>query len=171
MKYHNTKNILITITLILCLFNFISNSTNASEPNIIELSLDPVEPKPMSAINFTAKIVSDDDIESVRIIVTECLQGMCSAFNYNESLNRTTNNSYEGQVLLTRNDAIKIKYRLEILSNGAWYVSNTSFYDLNTTGFNYTKEDKEKLKSTPGFELILMLFSIILTLFLKKRKL
>jgi hypothetical protein len=153
------------------LFNFYVNTVSASDPNIIEISLDPIEPKPMSAINFTAKIVSDDDIESVRIIVTECMEGMCSAFSYNKSLNKTINNSYEGQVLLTRNDAIQIKYRLEIYHNGKRYISNTSYYDLNTTGFNYTKKDKEKPESTPGFEFVLLLFSAGILLIIRYYKL
>jgi len=174
-KYHKGEKSDMTkwiiIPLLLCLLNFYVNTLSASEPNILEISLDPIDPKPMSTINFTAKIESDDDIERVRIIVTECMEGLCSVFGYNESLDKTTDNSYEGQVLLTRNDAAQIKYHIEIYYNGTRYISNTSFYNLNTTGFNYIGEDKEKQESTPGFELVLILLSIVLCLYLSKRKL
>ncbi len=146
------------------MFNFYESTVSASEPNSIEIFLDPIDPKPMSTINFTAKLVSDGDIESVRIIVTECMSGLCSVFGYNESLNKTSNNTYTGHVLLTRDDATQIKYHLEIYYNETWYVSNTSFYDLNTTGFNYTKKIKEKSGSTPGFEIPLFVLSIALIL-------
>jgi hypothetical protein len=151
------------------LINF-TNLTLVSEPNIIKISLDPVEPKPMSTINFTAIITSDDSIESMRIIVRECMSGLCSVFGYNESLNKTINNTYNGQVLLTRNDATQIKYHLEIYYNGTRYISNTTFYNLNTTGFNYIKEAIEKPESTPGFEIIPVVIAVVLVLFWKQKK-
>jgi len=170
-KQHTVRYILIKIFLIFCLFNFIGNAVSAFEPEIIEISLEPVDPKPMSKINFTAVITSNDSIESVRIIVTECMKEMCSAFGYNESLNKTDEDTFKGQVILTRNNATQIKYCLEILSKGTWYFFDTRFYNLNTTtGFNY-ETGSSKDRSTPGFELILIFFTIILILFLKKRKL
>lgn len=169
-KYHNAKNIWLMFTVIFCLFNFIINSVSASEPNIVEITIDPVDPKPMSKINFTAIIKSDGGIESVRIIVRECMKGLCSVFGYNESLNKINNDTYTGQVQLTRNDATQIKYHLEIYFNGTIYISNTSFYNLNTTGFNYTKKTNEKQESTPGFEIIQILITVVLVLFWKRMK-
>lgn len=171
-KYHNTKNKMksyILIILIIFLINFVGNTASASEPNIVEVHLEPVDPKPMSKINFTAIITSDDNIESVRVIVTECMNGLCSFFDYNESLNKTANNTYSGQVVLTRNDATQIKYHLEIYHNGTRYISNTTFYDLDTTGFNYTKEINEKTESTPGFELAILFISAGLMLMGRQR--
>ena len=150
------------------LINF-SNLTPVSKPNIVKICLDPVNPKPLSKINFTAIIKSDKDIEKVRVIVTECMSGLCSIFGYNKSLIKTNDDIYEGQVQLTRDDATQIKYRLEIYYNGTIYISNTSFYDLNTTGFNYIKKVKEKQESTPGFEIILVVITVLLVLFWKRK--
>jgi hypothetical protein len=169
-KYHNAKNIWLVFSVIFCLFNFIINSVSAFEPNIVEITINPVDPKPMSTINFTAIITNEESIDSVRIIVRECMSGLCSVFGYNESLEKTINNNYTGQVQLTRDDATQIKYHLEVYYNGSIYISNTSFYDLNTTAFNYTKKSNENQESTPGFEIFQILITLVLVLFWKQKK-
>jgi len=75
---------------------------------------------------------------------------------------------YETQIKLVHEDATKIKYYVKIFSNDTWFVSNVSFTNLSSPVSNSYKIRSED-RSTPGFELVLMLFSIGFYLVLKKR--
>ena len=69
---------------------------------------------------------------------------------------------YEGTFKLTHSDATKIEYHLEILSNGTWYQYNTSyFYMFNNSEENIIDPEDNQ---TPGFEFMLLIFSVGLLL-------
>ncbi len=69
---------------------------------------------------------------------------------------------YEGTFKLSYSDSTKIKYHLEILSNGTWYQYNTSYFYI----FNDSEENiiDNKDNQTPGFEFILLIVSAVLLL-------
>jgi len=145
----------------------VQNSINAEENPIFgSIDIYPSKPAPHSNVSFTIGINSNVTVEDIRLIVQECKSGMCLRNDSNVSMNYSHSCCmafYETQIKLIYEGATTIKYYVKILSNGTWYTSDTSFTDLSIPGNNN--------RSTPGFELVLIIFSIILFLTLKKRNL
>ena len=73
---------------------------------------------------------------------------------------------YDAELELTRKDATQIKYHLEILSNGTWYEYETDYIPISRVKVNDTDGSIEN--TTPGFEIVILLFSIFVLL--KKKK-
>jgi hypothetical protein len=75
---------------------------------------------------------------------------------------------FEADLELTHEDATQIKYHLEIMSNGSWYEYETDFIPIFRISDNNTDGSIEN--TTPGFEIIILLFSIFIFLKLKKKR-
>lgn len=75
---------------------------------------------------------------------------------------------YETEYTFTREDATQLKYHLEILSNGTWYIFETGFINLSSNPDNNIDDDKKN--TTSGFELIFVILAVILILFLRRKK-
>jgi hypothetical protein len=75
---------------------------------------------------------------------------------------------YETEFNFTSEDVIQIKYHLEILSNDTWYIFETGFINLSSNPD--TNIDDVKKNTTPGFELIFVILTVIIILVLRRKK-
>lgn len=141
----------------------------SADPTIIEVNVDPIEPMPFSTVNFTVTINSEDNLDDVRLFVQECAEDMCFFPGLNLSTTNISEDTYYTQVTLIKEGATQIKYHLEILSNESWYKSETSYIDLKIDE-NSIASNNSNSQSTPGFEPVLIISSILLALILKQRK-
>jgi hypothetical protein len=145
----------------------------SSQPVVQQVSCYPSEPTPQSNVTFVVGINSSNcSIDQVCLIAQECMDDLCSIYSQNLSMNYTYSccmDFYEAEFKGEREDATQIKYHVEILSNGSWYVFETGFIDLLDSPDNNIDDNKKN--TTPGFEIVLILFSIILFLIVKKRNL
>jgi len=127
---------------------------------------------PLSNVTFVVGInSSNSSIDNVCLIVQECMADLCSIESQNLSMNYSYSccmDFYETKFKGKREDATQIKYHLEILSNGSWYTFETGFINLLDNPNDINDNNKNTI---PGFELVLIIFSIILFLILKKRNL
>jgi hypothetical protein len=145
----------------------IQNSINAEENSVFgDIIVSPLEPTPLSVVNFTVGVNSNITVEDVRLIVRECTGGMCFLDDYNISMNYTYTccmDFYETQIKFIHEDATQIKYYVKIFNNGTWHTSNTSFTNLSIPVSN-NPVISPKNRSLPGFEFVLLFFSIGLLL-------
>lgn len=168
---------LISFLLLVCM-----QSSTVADPIVTTVSLDPVDPAPTETITFTATIDSNETPTSVFILVQECNENICFKDGYNESMTVQATGEYQGQIALQRDDATYIKYHIVILSNGEWYATEITEFDLtvddgngdtngNNTNNGSTNGDNENGDATPGFELMVFLIagSIIIISFKHKR--
>jgi hypothetical protein len=101
-------------------------------------------------------------VDEVRLIVQECTGGMCFLNDYNVSMNYSYSccmDFYETQIELIHKDATQLKYYAKILNNDSWYISNRSITNLSIPVNNNPVIIPEN-RSLPGFELVLLFFSI-----------
>ncbi|RLF56583.1 MAG: hypothetical protein DRN27_09430 [Thermoplasmata archaeon] len=152
-------------------FSIILTPSYIAEPIVEEFYIYPSQPLPLSNVAFTAGINNNStNIDAVYLILGECMDDLCFIDSQNISMNYTYSccmDFYEAEVNLTHEDATRVKYHLEIKSNGTWHEYEPDFISLSIPA---TKEADDTLeKSTPGFELVLILISIIFCLILRKR--
>lgn len=157
--------------LLLCL-SIIFFPKVSSQPIVQQVYCYPSEPMPQSNVTFVVGINSSNSgIDDVCLIVQECMTDLCSIKFQNLTMNYSYSccmDFYEAEFKGEREDATQIKYHLEILSNGSWYTFETGFIDLLDNPNNANDNNKN---TVPGFELVLIIFSIVLFLVLKKRNL
>ncbi|MBU0498252.1 MAG: hypothetical protein KKC68_07915 [Candidatus Thermoplasmatota archaeon] len=132
-----------------------------AEPTVMSITLNPTDPNPLETIKFTAVIESDTELDEVRIIVAECTEGICYKDDFNVSMSVNGDGAYIGDVTLTHDDTVYIKYHIEMLSDGMWYATEITEYNLtekpsNGDNGNATNGDGD---NTPGFELISVLLA------------
>ena len=84
--------------------------------------------------------------------------------DFNISMEKITNDTYQGQCTLVEEEATQIKYRLKISCNETWYTTNTTFIPLAVDVKKNTTQDSHNPASTPGFEMPLLVLSIALIL-------
>lgn len=159
----------------LCL-SFVGIGT-AVDPTFGEIDVSPENPERLSDVTFTVD-VEGENITDVRINVEECIEGMCYSDYQNISMQKTGNNTWEATVTLIHDDAIYGTCWLVIESNGEWFdfkdvkkefdiSAGTENGDTNGgNGGNGGNGDN----GTPGFELIVLVISVIVALFIYKRK-
>ena len=153
------KTMVLTAFLIFSLCISIIGTIRAVEPTVVEVTLDPEDPAPQSTIIFTAVITSEDNIEELRLIVRECKEGLCYTGGFNESMTTVDTDTYQTSVTLIHDGSTYIKYHLEIKSDGTWYKNDITEVDLKLNSDN-----------TSGFEMILLLISIVIGTLVLKRK-
>lgn len=160
------------VFLLLLFLSFIFFPKAFSQPIVKQVSCDPSEPMPQSNVSFFVGInKNNSSIDQVCLIVQECMTDLCSIKFQNLTMNYSYSccmDFYEAEFKGEREDATQIKYHVEILSNGSWYVFETGFIDLLDNPNNANDNNKN---TVPGFELVLIIFSIVLFLVLKKRNL
>ena len=162
MKNSMTNIFLIGI-LILNIYSLVAGVVANAEPTVIDITFYPEEPAPLSTITFNAT-VDGDDISAVYLIVEECAGLICYKVQ-NVTMNEVGNGTYQAEATLKRDDATMVKYHLKIESNGAWYENERVEFDLSE------KTNGQNSKKTPGFELIILIMSIIaVTFYIKKRE-
>lgn len=164
------KNVLIATIVILGLC--VSSAGVMAVP-VVEVTIDPVEPEPLSTVTINATITSEDDIDEVFLRIKECRDDFCY-LDKDFSMTEIAPGEYQVNVTLEHSDANNIGYQLVINSNGTWY----NFFTpedmictyLKTTSSDGQQDDGGDGTGTPGFELVLMIVSIAIIVFMLQRK-
>ena len=141
-----------------------SASTVLADPTVVQVTIDPAKPLPLSTITFNATILSNETIDEVRLLVQECRVDLCFVGGFYVSMVKISNDTYQAQYTLVREEALEIKYSLNIACNKTWYASNTTIITLAS---NANKDPA----STPGFEIVLLFVSVVLLLMRRHYKL
>ena len=162
------RNILVISIIIVLGLHISAVNAIVTEPNVEKITLEPEEPTPLSTITFTATINSTEELDDVRLIVKECSEVLCFIDGFNVSMGATSDGDYRVQVTLKHDDTIEIKYHLEIDSNGIWYHSDVTVFNLTTDANN--KTNGNNTNSTPGFRSISFLITILIGLLLFRRE-
>ncbi len=157
MKYLRGE---ILITTIIMIIIYISSAFVLADPVIEDISINPTSPSPKSTITFTAT-VTGDQIDEVYLLLQECKEDLCFP-RTNASMNKLESGKYQTSITLEESDATYIQYWLNINEDGTWYSSEEDIIKKNLS----TKPED----SIPGFELLVFLVSIIILLFIIKRK-
>ena len=158
--------LLLTIGLGLCFISIIN-----AEPVVQNVFYNPNSPAPLSTINFSVSIVTDDKIDDVRLILQECMDDICFIDKYNISMNYSYSccmDFYESEFKQTQKNSSKVKYHVEILSNNTWYYYKNDYINLSRENDNGLKFDFNK--SVPGFELTALLIPMILLIVYFRKK-
>jgi len=170
MKKRMNERLLIGV-LLLGIFLVNVTVVGAADPTVDDISYDPTSPTKESTITFTAE-VSGDDIE-VWLTVQECSDEICYIDKHNESMTAAGDNTYEAVVTLEKNDATYVKYWLEVVSDNTWYSFKDDLEELHlstSSNGDTGNGDDGGSNQSPGFELIVLMASIGIILFVFKRK-
>jgi hypothetical protein len=178
----NMKNVLV-VTLIVGLCLPIVGIATAVQPTYGNIALDPEEPTRQTEVTFTVD-VTGADIEEVFIKVQECVDPgtsnyFCHAGLLNLSLtNAEGTSTWEGTGTLQYDDSDVGHCWLVVKSNGIWYDDSSD--SAKYTNFTIVPEDNgsdnngadggDNTGKTPGFELLLVIVSIVVALFIYKKK-
>jgi hypothetical protein len=152
------KKILFGAIVLLCL---LSVSIKA-DPVVDDITLDPGQPSPGATVIFTAE-VTGNQISNVYLIIQECKSDDFCFTRTNESMNKVENGKYEKSLTLKHSDATYIQYFLNINEGGTWYSFDS---DIEKT---YLKIEEDE-DSSPGFELLVFIISLIILIFIIKKK-
>ena len=148
--------------------------SSKGQPVVIDVNIFPSPPPiPLENVTFIVGLNNSSygSVNEIRLISQEYMDDESFPETYNISLNYTYSccmDFYEGIFKLTHKNATRLIYHLEILSNGSWYKYNTSFFDMFINSDKNSIENQEN--QTPGFELILVVCSIMLLIFLLGKK-
>ncbi|HUS99011.1 MAG TPA: hypothetical protein VMY59_01670 [Candidatus Thermoplasmatota archaeon] len=151
------KSTLLFAAVIIFIFS-ISSSNVLADPTVEQVTIDSTETLPLSTITFNATVLSNEPIKEVWLLVQECRDDMCFVHSFNISMVKTTNNTYQAQCTLMQEEATQIKYHLKITTSETGYISNTTVIPLVVE----TKNNTTQNPSTPGFEISLLVLSIVL---------
>jgi hypothetical protein len=156
--------------VLLFAFVFLVVSTSSSmvfaDPTVVQVTIDPAQPLPLSTLTFTAMLSINETIDDIRLIVQECKEDLCFVHDFNVSMEKITNDIYQGRCTLIEEEATQIKYHLKIVCNETWYSSNITLLPLADTKKNTSQEPNNRI-STPGFEVTLIILSIASLIFFK----
>ena len=163
--------ILVAVILGMFLLGF-----NAVADSTYTIDVDPSEPEPLSTVTFIAT-VTGDSVEEVYLIVIECKDDSCYTIDaFNESMESQGGDVYQKAITLMQSDANNIEYYLVVKDNGIWYnfldqfeVLNLKISSGNGGNGGSTNGDDGSTK-TPGFELLVFIISIVILVFILKRK-
>ena len=169
------KNALIAM-LTICLSLSVVAIASAEDPDYEDIIWSPEEPIRESEVSFTVDITGDN-IDEVYVRVEECNDIFCYQDILNESMINTTDNTWEGTVTLLHDDTTYCTVWLEILSNGTWFdfkESKITFDVYEDTGNGENGDNggngENGTNDTPGFELIVLVISIIVAISIYKKK-
>jgi hypothetical protein len=159
------RKVLISVIIISGLY--ISTTTVLADPTV-DIEIEPQNPAPSSTVTFTG-IITGDSVTEVFINVIECKGDICFAKPVvNSSMNKNNEGEYQLDVTLSHSDADSIKYWTVVKSNGNWYdfqQDETLVLLSTSSGTNNGTSN-----NTPGFELLIMLLSVAILIFIIKRK-
>jgi len=154
------KKILFGAIVLLCL---LSVSIKA-DPVVDDITLDPATPIPGSTVTFTADL-SGGTFDGVFLIIQEC-QGEDLCFpRSNYSMDEIETGKFQKSITLKKSEATYIQYFLEINEGGTWYSYDS---DIEKTNLKTTEDEGDD--SSPGFELLVFIISLIILIFIIKRK-
>ena len=126
------------------------------QPRIIDIS--PGVPAPLSTIEFTVSDFGSSNVENVTLYVQEC----SNETNYENISYPMIGNQYQEyrtNVTLIHEDATYIQYHVECVIEGVLEYTPILTLDLQVE------------RKTPGFELVIVIGAIAVSLFLRRKKL
>ena len=170
------KNVLVA-TLVAGLCLSIMGVATAEEPTIGEITVSPEEPTRESEVTFTVDITGDN-IEEVRLVYKECNDAFCHS---KENISMTNESgTWTAITTLGWDDTTYCDcWPVIKFTNGTWreFDEYTKEFDIladtgngDTNGGDTTNGDGDIGGGTPGFELILVMISIVVALSIYKRK-
>ena len=180
------KNALVmTLVAGLCL-SFVGVATADPTYDYDAINVEPAEPEKLSEVTFSVEITGEA-IDEVNIRVQECMDTeegeQCYLEVQNKSMTKSDGNTWTCTTELAWDSTTIGHCWLEIKSNGTWYnYAPSEGYD--TTDFtvvpaggngngdngNGTNGDDNDTNGTPGFELVLLVSSIVIALFIYEKK-
>ena len=145
---------------------------NAAAASSVEI--DPKHPKPQGTVTFTATFSENENVQKVIILVEECgnepdIGYICYIDGFNETMTKTSDDTYKTTITLKHKNAIDIHYQLGFFSdsNWSWYPENDiNSVDLDTSSDSNGDNVNGNKTDTPGFEFIWVLISVIFILFM-----
>jgi hypothetical protein len=164
-KYMKTiKKLSITIVLFLSLC--LSTFSVSADPTI-EIETNPSNPERLSTFTVIATITGENII-SVKVTISECDDSACYVSQTNIPMDINQDGKYETEITLTgtQESINHVEYVFIIDDNGTEYQIQDLKTDLNTDNGNDNGGDNE----TPGFELILILASVFISLIILKKR-
>jgi len=157
---------------------------SADDPTYENIVIDPIDPTRQSEVKFSVD-VTGEDIEEVWISIEECAltpDYFCHPVSLNISMSKV-DGTWEATATLEWDDTEEGHAWLAIKSNGTWYdfggdfTKHTNFTVVpgddgtNGNGGNGDNGGNDgNGEDTPGFELIILVISVIVALFVFKRK-
>ena len=163
----NNKIIIIGI-VILCLFSL---NINVSASPVVEITMDPEEPEPLSTVTFTANITHNQTIDEVYLEIRECRVGLCY-LPMNTSM-EFVEGKYLADIELAHSDATYISYQMKIKSDGKWYtneIANTTLKIETDNGDGNGDQTKDDGDGLPGFEILFFIIAVFITFILIRKK-
>ena len=147
----------------------------ATEPVLEGVTLNPTNPTKLSTIAFTAHVIGNE-IQEVKIGVLECnaTTGICQNNVDNITMVHLVGTTYKTNVTLDYPTASYITYWVYVESGGQWTtLPNTHGVKVNLTvspgDGNHDGNGSGNGKS-PGFELIVLVAAVGISIFLIGRK-
>ena len=137
-----------------------STSSILANPIVIQTTIDPARPLPISTITFNTAILVNETIDEVQLLVQECRDGLCFIQDFNISMEKTANETYHAQCTLIQEEATQLKYRVAIKNNETWFYTEPTIVNLTTHENNNFPQNNSHNNLTSGFELLLLFFSI-----------
>ena len=163
------------VCLLVCVFISMLTMSVISQPvaEDIDLTISPAAPTPLSTVTINATISGDYVINETFLRIKECKDTFCY-LDTNYSMTEIGAREYQAVITLEHDDANNIGYQIVINSNGTWYDFFTEdhiFYEwLTVESSDGGGGDSDGAGGTPGFELVLMLVSIAVIVFILQRK-
>jgi hypothetical protein len=160
------KTLMTTILfLILCLSTFGANA----DPTVETVVTNPSEPEQLSTFTVIATITGEN-ITSVKVAFSECCGDTCFVSQSNIPMSLNDDGKYEAEVTLTgtQESISEIHYTFTIDDNGTEYESGIlkTYLKTDNGGTNNDGADNQ----TPGFELVILLMAVFISLIYVKRK-
>jgi hypothetical protein len=171
----------IVIMLVAGLFLSLVGIATAEEPTFGDITITPAEPTVLSDVKFSVEITGEN-ITEVRLEVEECVGPDFCYAKQNVSMMELGEGLWETTVTLEHDDATVGHCWLVIKSNETWYNFAPSVSpDYESTDFDIMPEEDDGDDNgggdgtddnggTPGFELVLVIISIIVAFSIYKRK-
>ncbi len=131
----------------------------SADPAIIDITIEPPEPIPLSTITFTVVLDNTSNSEDVVLILQECQDDLCFIDKWNKSMTMI-DGVYRTTITLIHEQATQCKYTIAIKANETWFYSEPAVIDLKIDEQNNSHENKPNHNSTPGFELVLLFIAI-----------
>jgi hypothetical protein len=152
------------VAMIVCIGGVALCSAVEAQVTFGDISVSPSSPAQQSTITVSVAISGDTPSE-VRVRVEECNgnTGVCFADVSNISMSLGITGTYQASVTLKHADATYINCTVLAKSNGNW--ASSAKWKVVTLG-NGGNDDN----TTPGFELVLILIAIGVSLIVIRRK-
>jgi len=168
---NKTRNFLTILIMTLIFFTACSMMSSAE----INIELDPEYPKPQDTITFNATI-NDTNLNEVVIIVEECgyepeFGYVCYTDKFNETMIKTTLNTYSTSITLKHENTTEIKYQLKYHNDTGWF-SEPSGIEMIKVSLDTSKNlDNGNLSVEIVYVIIIVAILIIfISLVLYRRK-